>query len=137
VDALTGERGQALVLAALMLGVAAAALVGLRDVGDRLVSRVEDDRAGEAAVAAAGAAVADLQLGRARALGHPLGRAETSAFVADPAVAEAARDAAARLARIHGRALPSSVSVHAFGFEIEVHLTLAGRQHVALLEAAP
>lgn len=131
------ERGQALVFAALLLGVAALALTGIRAVSDAILEGVRDDRAGEAAVAAAGAAVADLQLARARSLGHDLDRAETAAFVAEPAVENAARDAAVRLARLHGRADPVAVTVQSFGFEIEVQLTLAGRQHGALLEAAP
>jgi hypothetical protein len=137
VDALTGERGQALVLGVVMLAVAAVVLVGLRSISDRIVDRARDDRAGEAAVAAAGAAVADLQLSRARDLGHDLDRAETAAFVADPQVSDAARDAAVRLAREHGREEPLGVEVLSFGYEIEVHLTLAGRHHTALLEAAP
>jgi hypothetical protein len=137
VDAVTGERGQALIFAALLLGVAAVALLGLRDISDRILEGVRDDRAGEAAVEAAGAAVADLKIARERARGRELDRAETAAFVADPAVESAARAAAVRMARVHGRADPSDVTVHAFGFEIEVQLTLAGRAHVALLEAAP
>lgn len=131
------DRGQALVFAALLLGVGAAALTGIRAVSDRILEGVRDDRAGEAAVAAAGAAVADLQLARARELGHDLDRGETAAFAADPAVADGARGAAVRLARLHGHTDPSGVTVIAVGLEIEVHLTLGGRHHIALLEAAP
>ncbi len=134
---MTADRGQALVFAVLMLAMAAVALVGLRAVSDRILDGVRDDRAGEAAVAAAGAAIADLQLARARQLGHDLDRAETAAFVAEPSIGDAARDAAVRLAREHGRADPRGAEVLSFGFEIEVHLTLGGRHHVALLEAAP
>ncbi len=131
------ERGQSLVFAALLLGVAAIALVGLRNASDAILDSARDERAGEAAAAAAGAAVADLELARSRVLGHELDRAETAAFAADPAVTTAARDAAFRLARLHGRADPTDVRVLAFGFEVEVHVTLAGRTHVALLEAHP
>lgn len=134
---MTSDHGQSLVFAALLLGVAAVALVGIRTISDLILDSARDDRAGEAAVAAAGAAVADLQAARARALGRDLGRAETAAFVAQAAVGDAARDAAVRLARLHGRADPTEVTVHSFGFEIEVHLVLAGHHHVALLEAAP
>ncbi len=134
---MTGARGQALVLAVLLLALAAVAIAGLHSVADRILEATRDDHAGEAAVAAAGAAVADLQLARARELGHDLDRAETATFVTEPAVANAARDAAVRLAREHGRADPSGVEVLSFGFEVEVHLTLAGRHHTALLEAAP
>ncbi len=136
-DALTGDRGQALVVAVLLVAVAAVALTGLRAISDRVLEIARDDRAGEAAVAAAGAAVADLQAARARALGHDLDRGETAAFVAEPLVGNAARDAAVRLAREHGRADPTGVDVLSFGYEIEVHLVLAGRSHTALLEAAP
>jgi hypothetical protein len=133
----TDARGQSLVLAVLLIAVGAAALVGLRAASERILDAVGDDRAGEAAVAAAGAAVADLQLARSRALGHDLDRAETAAFAADPVVADAARGAAVRLARLHARADPSEVRVVAVGLEIEVHVFLAGRPHIALVEAAP
>lgn len=136
-DTLSADRGQALVLAVVLLAVASVALVGLRSVSDRILDIARDDRAGEAAVAAAGAAVADLQLARARALGHDLDRAETATFVSDPVVQNAARDAAVRLSREHGRADPAGVEVLSFGYEIEVHLTLAGHAHTALLEAQP
>lgn len=136
-DAVTGERGQALVFAVLILGVGAVAMVGLRGASERILEGVRDDRAGEAAATAAGAAVADLQFARSRMLGHELDRAETAAFAADPAVSEAARGAAVRLARLHGRADPSEVRVIGIGFEVEVHVTLGGRTHVALLEATP
>ena len=131
------ERGQALVFAALLLGIAAVAVVGLNAASERVLGGVRDDRAGEAAAAAAGAAVADLQLASSRGLGHELDVAETAAFVADPAVTDAARAAAIRLARLHGRADPSGVHVIAIGLEVEIHLTLGGRTHIALLEAAP
>ncbi len=136
-DALSDERGQALVLTTALLGVAAAAIVGLSAVSHRSLDGVRDQRAGEAATAAAGVAVADLQFERIRALGHELDRAEIAGFVDDPLVTAAARDAAARLARLHDRAEPSDVRVLAIGFEIEVHVTLAGRTHVALLGSNP
>jgi hypothetical protein len=137
VDALRAERGQALVLTAILLGVAAAAIVGLGGVSHRILDDVRSQRAGEAAVAAAGAAVADLQFDRARALGRELDRAEIAAFVADPAVIEAAHLAALRLARLHDRADPSDVRVIGIGFEIEIQVTLGGRGHVALLGSNP
>ncbi|MBI2323892.1 MAG: hypothetical protein HYU87_02865 [Chloroflexi bacterium] len=136
-DALSDGRGQALVLTAILLGVAAAAIVGLSGVSHRILDGVRAQRAGEAAAAAAGTAVADLQFDRVRALGRELGRAEIAVFVADPAVAGAARHAAARLARLHDRADPTDVRVIAIGFEIEVHVTLSGRTHVALLGSNP
>jgi hypothetical protein len=132
VEAVTDDRGQALVFSVLLLGVAAAALVGLRDAQDRILDAVRDERAGEAAVTAAGEAVADLQHAKG-----DLDRQGTAAFVTRSDVIDAARAAAIRLARLHGRPDPTEVSVVAYGYEIEVHLTLGGRQHIALLEPPP
>lgn len=132
-----GERGQALVLTTALLGIAAVALVGLRGVSERILDGVRDARAGEAAVAAAGTAVADMHFARVSTLGRDLDRTEVALLVAEPAVTDAAREAAARIARLHGRSEPSDVRVVAIGIEIEVHVTVAGRSHVALLGATP
>ena len=128
---MSDDRGQALVFAVLMLGLAAAVLVGLRDAQDRILGAVRDDRAGEAAVTAAGAAVADLLERRG-----DQDQAQLAAFAAGAETLAAARAEAQRLARLHGRADPTEVGVQAFGYEIEVHLTLAGHEHIALLEPA-
>jgi len=132
-----GEGGQALVAAVVLLGMAAAAIVGLLHAQERLLGAVRDGRAGEAAVAAAGTAVADRYHALARSLGRDPSAAETAAFAADPAVTETAREAAVGMARAHGRADPSEVRVRSFGIEVEVDLLLAGRRHVALLESFP
>jgi hypothetical protein len=137
VDALNAERGQALLGAVLLLAVAALAVAGIAATGERIVGDVRDTRAGEAAVAAAGAAVADLQVARLRELGRSMDTTETALFAAEDRVGAAASEAAARMARAHARADPTDVVVRSFGLEIEVHLTLAGRHHVALLEPPP
>ena len=131
------DRGQALVFAAVLVALAATALVGIKGLGDLLVESDRDQRAGEAAVAAAGAAVGDLLLAESVRRGGELDRAGTAVFAASQSVAEAAREAAGAAARLQGRADPSEVTVQAFGLEIEVHVTLAGRQHIALLEPPP
>jgi hypothetical protein len=128
-----GDRGQALVIAALLLGLAAFAVILVVASQERLVAGLRDQRTGEAAVAAAGAAIADLQLARSRELGRPFTVEEIARFAAEPSVLEAARSAAARMARAHGSAEPSELVVQSFGVEIEVHLTLRGWRHVALL----
>jgi hypothetical protein len=135
VEAVSGDRGQALIFAALLFGVAAIALLGLRDASLRILDGVRDDRAGEAAAEAGAAAVAHVKDEREH--GRQFDKAQTAAFASEPEIIEAAREAALRIVRVHGRADPTDVSVHAFGFEIEVHVTLAGRQHIALLEPAP
>lgn len=127
------EHGQALVVAALLLGLAALAITLLHGAQDRLVVGVRDQRAGEAAVAAAGSAVADLQLARVRSIGRPLTIREIEAFAAEPSVVEAARAAARRIAEAHGEDRRIELTVLSFGSEIEVHLSLAGRIHIALI----
>jgi len=130
---MTGDRGQSLVVAALLLGVAAVAVVAVHSAQDRLVSGLRDQRMGEAAVAAAGAAVADLHLARVLSLGRGLDPSETERFVAEEAVVIAARAAALSMIRAHGASTPADLAVVSFGTEIEVHLTFGGRRHVALI----
>jgi hypothetical protein len=134
VDALSrADGGQSLVVAALLLGVAALAVTLLHGAQDRLISAVRDQRTGEAAVAAAGSAVADLQLARVQAAGRPLTIGEIEAFAAEASVIDAARVAARRIADAHGDARTIDIAIKSFGPEIEVHLALAGRTHIALL----
>ena len=134
---MTDDRGQALVFAVLILGLAAAALIGLRDVQERILDAVRDDRAGEAAAAAAGMVVSDAMFAGTARAGDHLSQEATAGLASDEDLTAAARSAAAQIALENGRPEPSEVSVHAYGYEIEVHLTLAGRQHIALLEPPP
>lgn len=133
---MSADRGQALVLTALLLGVAAAAVAGIAYASDGLLDGVREQRAGEAAAAAAGTRVADLQFARVRELGRELDASEIAAFAAEPAVVDAARVAADELARAHGRG-PAQTRVRAIGYEIEVHVRLGGRAHIALLGSNP
>jgi hypothetical protein len=133
VDALIREGGQSLVVSALLLAAAAFAVTLLHGAQDRLISAVRDQRTGEAAVAAAGSAVADLQLARVQAAGRPLTVGEIEAFAAESSVLDAARAAARRIADAHGDPREIDVVIRSFGPEIEVHLALAGRTHIALL----
>lgn len=127
------ESGQALLVAALLLGLAALAVTLIDGAQERLVASAREQRTGEAAVAAAGSAVADLQLARVRAAGRALTLGEIEAFAAGPAVLEAARAAARRIADAHGETRPMDIAVLSFAPEIEVHLSLAGRIHIALI----
>lgn len=127
------DSGQALVVAALLLGAAALAVTLTQGAQDRLVGAVRDQRVGEAAVAAAGSAVADLQLSRVRLAGRPLTIGEIEAFAAETSTLEAARAAARGIAEAHGDTRPMDVAVLSFGSEIEVHLSLAGRTHIVLI----
>ena len=85
-----GERGQALVIAAVLIGIGALAIVGLRVVQDRVLANALAQDAGEAAVEAAAAAVADAYVARlgavrARAFDVPAPEIDVAGLLADPA----------------------------------------------------
>jgi hypothetical protein len=94
------DRGQALVLAVLALALAATTIVGLRAAQDRLLADVRERRAGEAAVEAAGATVADA-LAELAARARP-SRSELEAIAADPLVVERSRAVADDLSAANG-----------------------------------
>jgi len=103
------DRGQALVLAVLTLALAATTIVGLRAAQDRILADVQERRAGEAAVEAAGATLADALVELTARLRDEPGsvrvtpsRSELDAFVADPLVVERSRAAADDLSLANG-----------------------------------
>jgi hypothetical protein len=125
VDAVSGDRGQALILAVLALGLAAATIVGLQAAQDRIFRDANERRAGEAAVEAAGAALADAQIGFTRSL---------DAFAADPLVAERARAAADQLSELNDGAAVRDLSITADAREIEVGLSVGAHRQRAAVE---
>lgn len=136
------DRGQALVLAVLALGIAAATIVGLRAAQDRILMDARERRAGEAAVEAAGAAVADAQVVFLATLrdeaGQPRGmpsRAELDGFVSDPLVVERARAAAGELAGANGGGTVSGFSIHAWTTTIEIALALGPHRQRASIDS--
>jgi hypothetical protein len=94
VDTVTGDRGQALVLAVLALALAATTIVGLEAAQDRILADAHERRAGEAAVEAAGATLADALVER--------DRSDPAVLVSDPIVLERARAAADDLSAANG-----------------------------------
>jgi hypothetical protein len=125
VDAVSGDRGQALILAVLALGLAAATIVGLQAAQDRIFRDAHERRAGEAAVEAAGAALADAQIGFKGSL---------DAFAADPLVAERARAAADQLSALNDGAPVHDLSITADAREIEVGLSVGAHRQRAAVE---
>jgi len=121
----TGDRGQALVLAVLALGLAAATIVGLQAAQDRIFRDAHERRAGEAAVEAAGAALADAQIGFTGSLAD---------FAADPLVAERARAAADQLSALNGGATVRDLTITADAREIEVGLSIGEHRQRAAVE---
>ena len=125
---MTGERGQALVLAVLALALAAITIVGLREAQDRILADARERRAGEAAVDFV-ASLRD-ELGGRRTVPS---LAELTAFVADPLVLERSRAAAAELAAANGGAAVSALEITAGQRSLDLALTVgAHRQRAAI-----
>lgn len=134
------ERGQALVIAAVLIGIGALAIVGLRVVQDRVLASALAQGAGEAAVEAAAAAVADLYVAhldalRDRAFDIPRPTADVAGLLERPATREAARAAAVEAAARNGATFDGAVEARCVGRTIEIELHHAGRLHRAALPA--
>lgn len=119
------DRGQAHILAVVAAGIAASVIAGLVVAQDALLARARLGRAGEAAVQAAGAVVADEHLlfvsGWVSDEEGPT-TAEERAFLADPGLADRAL-AAARAIAIENRAPPpTAVSIEDLGRDVSVTL---------------
>jgi hypothetical protein len=127
VDAVTGDRGQALVLAVLALALAATTIVGLQAAQDRILLDARERRAGEAAVEAAGTALADALLGSTGSLEE---------FVADPLVIERARAAANSLSAVNGGAPVYDLTIGVGTQTIDVALRMGIHLHRASIGTA-
>jgi len=135
-----GERGQALVIAAVLIGIGALAIVGLRVVQERVLANAVAQDAGEAAVEAAAAAVADayvahLDAVRAHVFDTLRPTVNVVTLLSDPATREAARAAAADAAMRNGATFDGAVEARCTGATIEIELRHAGRLHRAALQA--
>jgi Tfp pilus assembly protein PilX len=142
VDAVNDDRGQALVLAVLVLGIAAATIVGLRAAQDRILSDARERRAGEAAVEAAGAALADAEITFRMSLrdatSGPLtlpSRAELDGFVGDPLTVQRVRDAANSLAAANGGEPVRDLTLRVASGSIEIALVLGSHSQRASIES--
>jgi len=116
------ERGQAILVVVLALGIAATAIVGLRAAQDGIVAGARARRAGEAAVEAAAQSVADVYAARPAA---------AKELVRDPRVLETARVAAEELARENDGRGVEQVQLSCMGDRIEARLVLSGYSHHA------
>lgn len=137
---MSGERGQALVIAAVLIGIGAVAIVGLRTVQDRVLANALAQNVGEAAVEAAAAAVGDAYVAhlaslRVHAFDSPRPTLDVAGVLADPATREAARAAAAETAAQSGAVFDGAVEARCVGRTIEIELHHAGRLHRAALQA--
>lgn len=121
-DSVNRDGGQSLALAVLLVAVAALALAGLRGAQERIIDRTRDELAGEGAVEAAGAVVADA-----------LAAGTLEAVVRDERVLARARMAAVEIAAANGRGRPEGLRLVVVPGGAEVSLTLAGHVHRAAI----
>lgn len=136
-----GERGQAVLIAALVIAIGALAIVGLRAVQDRVLANAQTRSAGEAAVEAAAAAIADAYMAhveslRAHAFDLPRPTLDVAGVIAHPATLEAARAAASEAAARNGGVVDGAVVARCLGTAIEIELGHGGRVHRASLPVA-
>jgi hypothetical protein len=137
-DAMRGERGQALLIAALVIGLGALAIVGIRVMQDRVLAGAETRSAGEAAVEAAAATIADAYIAhvdslRVHAFDVPRPTVDVAAVLANPATLEGARAAAFEAAARNGGVFEGAVDARCVGATIVIELSHAGRLHRASL----
>jgi hypothetical protein len=138
VDAVRGERGQALLIGALIIGIGALAIVGLRLAQDRVLAGAETQSAGEAAVEAAAAAIADAYIAeidslRVHAFDVPRPTFDVARMLEHPATLDAARAAASEAAARNGAVFDGVIKARCVGTTIEIEISHAGRQHRAAL----
>ena len=121
------DAGQALVMTVFLIAIAAAAIVSLSEAQRRISDFAQRERAGEAAVEAAAASLADAYVAR--------GHRSVSAVVSDETVLATARFAAAELARANGRSQVGGLQVVCENGRVETSLVLEGSTHHAAFEA--
>jgi hypothetical protein len=134
-DSVNDERGQALVLAVLLLAIAAVAISGLRIMQDRIIAVAREHRAGEAAVEAATAVIADAYTAELRRVASstavPRPTLNVLRAITDPVVREAARAAAAEVSLLNGGPATGDPSVRCTAALIDVSLTISDRLYRA------
>ena len=129
------ERGQALVLAVLLLAIAAVAISGLRITQEQILAAAREHRAGEAAVEAATAVIADAYTAELRRVASssaaPRPTPDIVRAIMDPAVREAARAAATEVSLINGGPAIGEATVRCAASLVDVSLTIRDRLYRA------
>ena len=124
---MSDDRGQALVVVALLFAIAAVVIAGLRLSQDAILVKARTSRAGEAAVEAATAVVADAYVAELRraAVSTPAEQPDIARVLNDPAVRENARAAASDLSIRNGGGAVDDVGIACGAHGVAVTLVLA------------
>jgi len=123
------DRGQALVLAVLLIAIASVAVSGLRIAQEQILASARERRAGEAAVEAATAVIADAytaELGRA-----PARSPDVLGAITDPRARESARAAATEVSVLNAGPEIGDVVVRCAAGLVDVSITIADRLYRA------
>ena len=129
------ERGQALVLAVLLLAIAAVAISGLRIAQEQILATAREHRAGEAAVEAATAVIADAYTAELRRVASssaaPRPTPDVLRAITDSEVRDAARAAATEVSLLNGGPTIGETTVRCITDLIDVSLTIRDRLYRA------
>jgi predicted lipid-binding transport protein (Tim44 family) len=140
VDALTDDRGQALVVAVLLIGIAAVAIGGLRLAQERIFATSREHRAGEAAAEAAAAVLADAYTAELRRVAassaSPRPTPDAPRALNEPGVREGARAAASDMSERNGGPVIAEVIVRCADGSADASIVLRGRSYRAGFQAA-
>lgn len=125
---MTAEDGQAALLTVILIAIAALAIGGLREADARLNDSARARWAGEAAVEAATAVVADAYAAEMRARAADPSRAPRAmrTVVTAPSVQEEARTAAVDVSTRNGGAAIDDLAVSCAAGSVTVHASLQG-----------
>jgi hypothetical protein len=128
---LRDDRGQALIVAVLVLAIAAMTLSGLRVAQDRILAQARERRAGEAAVEAATAVIAD-----AYTVARGSRSEDIAAAISESSSREAAREAAQAMSTANGGGDVSNVTAQCRARSVDVEIMLGARVYRAGFEAS-
>jgi predicted lipid-binding transport protein (Tim44 family) len=135
VDTLTDDRGQALVVAVLLIGIAAVAIGGLRLAQERIFASSREHRAGEAAAEAAAAVLADAYTAELRRVAassaSPRPTPDAGRALSEPVVRESARAAASDMSQRNGGPVVAEVAVRCADGSADASIVVGGRSYRA------
>ena len=130
-DSMTDERGQAAILAAFVIAIAATVIVGLRLQQDRAFMLERARRAGEAAAEAATSAVADAYTSALREAILTKRPMDIGRVLGSPATRDAGRAAAAEASMANGGGEIDDIAARCADGKVEIAIVIAGASYRA------
>jgi hypothetical protein len=131
VDAVSDDRGQAVVLTVFLIAIAAIVIVGLRAQQDHVFALERTRRAGEAAAEAATTAVADAYVVASREASARRLPLDVSRVLSAEGTRDAARGAADEASRVNGGAEIGDVALRCGEGRVEITVLMSGASYRA------